>query len=71
MGLLDRFKREPTIRVHMLLSVDEFPAGENFDLPVEVADRFIIRHYAEGELSREYTTEERNAMHANSQVVSV
>jgi hypothetical protein len=71
MGLLDLFRSEPTIRVHMLLSVDEFPAGENFDLPVEVADRFIIRNYAVGELSREYTAEERNAMHANSQVVSV
>jgi hypothetical protein len=71
MGLRDMFRREPTLRVHMLLSVDEFPAGESFDLPVEVADRFIIRGYAEGELSREYSAEERNAMHSNSQVVSV
>ncbi len=55
----------------MRVSVDEFPAGERFDLPVEVADRFIIRGYAEGELSREYDADERNAMHANSQVVGV
>ena len=71
MGLMDRFRREPTLRVHMIVSVDEFPAGENFDLPVEVADRFIIRGYAEGFLSREYSAEERNAMHSNSQVVSI
>ena len=71
MGLLDRFRREPTSRVLMRVSVDEFPAGEQFDLPVEVADRFIIRGYAEGELSREYDADERNAMHANSQVVGV
>lgn len=71
MSLFDKFRREPTIRVHMLVSVDEFPAGENFDLPVDVADRFIIRHYATGDLSREYTAEEKNAMHANSQVVGV
>jgi hypothetical protein len=71
MGLRDWFRREPTSRVRMILSVDEWPAGEQFDLPVEVADRFIIRGYAEGELSREYSPAEQNAMHANSQTVGV
>jgi len=71
MGLLDMFRREPTSRVKMALSVDEFPAGEQFDLPVELADRFIIRGYAEGILSREYTPEEKSALHANHQVVGV
>jgi hypothetical protein len=71
MGLLDLFKREPTSRVTMILSVDQFPAGESFDLPVEVADRFIIRGYATGDLSREYTPEEQSALHRNHQVVNV
>jgi len=71
MSLRDMFRREPTSRVRMILSVDEYPAGEQFDLPVEVSDRFIIRGYAEGFLSRDYTADERNAMHSNSQVVSV
>jgi hypothetical protein len=71
MGFFDLFKREPTARVLMLLSVDQFPAGESFDLPVEVADRFIIRGYASGELSREYSEEELVALHRNHQVVNI
>ena len=71
MGLIDRFRREPTTRVHMLLSVDEFTAGENYDIPVEVADRFIIRRYAEGNLSREYSAEEQAVLHQNHQTVSI
>lgn len=71
MSLLERFRREPHSRVRMLVSVDEFPAGEQFDIPAEVADRFIIRGYATGVLSREYSAEESAALHANHQIVSV
>jgi phosphoribosylaminoimidazole-succinocarboxamide synthase len=70
MGLMDRFRREPVSRVHMVNSVDQFVAGEQYDIPVEVADRFIIRGYATGSLSREYSAEEHSALHANHQVVS-
>lgn len=71
MGLTAMFRREPRTRVRMLLSVDEFVAGECYDISVEVADRFIIRNYAEGQLSREYSADEQSAMHANHQVVQV
>jgi phosphoribosylaminoimidazole-succinocarboxamide synthase len=54
----------------MLLSVDEYVAGELYDIPVEVADRFIIRGYATGDLSREYSPEERTLLHQNHQVVT-
>jgi hypothetical protein len=70
-GLLNHFRREPVARVHMVNSVDEFVAGESYDIPVEVADRFIIRGYATGQLSREYSPEEHAALHANHQVVSI
>lgn len=71
MSLLDLFRREPHSRVRMLVSVDEFPAGEQFDIPVEAADRFIIRGYATGILSREYGPEESAAMHSNHQIVGL
>lgn len=71
MGLLQHFKREPVTRVRMVNSVDEFVAGEQYDIPVEVADRFIVRGYAEGSLSRDYSEDERAALHANHQVVNV
>jgi hypothetical protein len=70
-GLLDLFRREPHSRVLMVLSVDQFAAGESYDIPAPVADRFIIRGYAQGQLSREYSPEERAALHSNHQVVNV
>lgn len=71
MGLLEMFKREPTSRVRMILSVDEFVAGQVYDIPVEVADRFIVRGYAAGTMSRVYSPEELSRMHANHQVVTL
>lgn len=63
---------EPTIRVTMVVSVDsEHVAGETYDLPVALAERYIIREYAIGELSREYTREEQNAINSSHQVVSL
>jgi hypothetical protein len=71
MGLFDRFRREPVARVRMVLSVGEFPAGEQFDVPVPVADQWIARGYAEGNLSREFTSEELAELRANVQVVKL
>ena len=63
--------REAHSRVTMIASVDEFVAGETYDIPVPLADRFIVRGYANGSLSREFSADERAALKANAQVVSV
>ena len=72
MGLIDRFRREPRSRVRMLLSVGEHEAGEAYDVPVPVADRWIARGYAEGDMSRHYAPEELAALRGNdTQVVKL
>lgn len=71
MGLLDRFRGEPTSRVHMVASVDQYVAGEQYDIPVGLADRFIVRGYAEGRLSREFSESEIHALSVNAQTVGV
>ena len=45
--------------VKMINSVGEYVAGERYNLKAEEADRFIIIGYADGELDREITDEER------------
>jgi len=55
--------------VTMVNSVGELVAGEEAELPDEEADRFIVLGYAEGELSREYSDEERQALAARNQRV--
>jgi hypothetical protein len=57
--------------VRMINSVDIHVAGEEADLDPETADRFILLGYAEGELSREFTDEERDELTGGSQEVSV
>jgi len=42
----------------MINSVDEYVAGEEYDLDDEVSDRFIALGYAEGEYSREIGEDE-------------
>lgn len=73
MGLLERLgiRSSDNTRVKMLVSVDSHVAGEQYDLPKELSDRYIIRGYAEGDLSRPYDAEERQAMAVNSQVVGL
>ncbi len=74
MGLFRRLLGQPdapTARVVMIASVDQHVAGEKYDLPIEVADRFIIRGYAEGNLSREFSEDEIVALKGNGQTVSV
>lgn len=71
--MLSMFRRKggPVARVAMVVSVDEFVAGEKYDVPVELADRFILRGYATGDLSREYTPDEAQAHRSNVQVIGL
>jgi hypothetical protein len=57
--------------VHMINSVDEHVAGVAIELPDELADRFILLGYASGELSREYSDNEKAAIQDTHQVVSL
>ena len=59
------------MHVRMINSVDDFVAGEEYDLDDETSDRFIVAGYAEGDLSRDYPDEERNEMLGIHQAVSV
>jgi hypothetical protein len=69
LGLLDSFKRGS--KVLMVCSVDEYVAGESYVLDAELADRFIARGYATGDLSRPYTAEELASLKTSTQVVSL
>jgi hypothetical protein len=55
--------------VTMINSVDEHFSGEEVDLPDELADLFIIKGYAEGQLSRDYDESERVEILADQQTV--
>jgi len=57
--------------VTMLNSVDENVAGSEIDLPDDLADYFIIKGYAEGQLSRDYTDVERTEILTGHQVVKL
>jgi len=59
----------PTVR--MRNSVGEHVAGEEVELDDEQADRFILLGYAEGELSREYSDDERDELRSSHQEVNV
>lgn len=75
MGLLDKLRKESRSRVLMVHSVTgpglDLVAGEKYDLPVSVADEFIVKGYAEGTLTREYTADEITELHAQRQVVGL
>jgi len=71
MGLFDRFRGEPRARVRMIVSVGDHVAGEQYDLPVTLADRYVVRGYAEGALSRMYSEDEMTLLRGNPQVVSL
>jgi len=57
--------------VLMTKSVGDLPAGKRVKLDRELADEFIVKEYAEGDLSREYTAEERVALRGPTQIVSL
>jgi len=56
--------------VQMINSVDEHVAGTEIDLPAELADLFILKGYAAGELSRDYEQGERAEILKDHQTVS-
>jgi hypothetical protein len=70
--LFNPFRRNKR-RVLMLVSVGEHPAGTVTFLPTAIADRFVARGYAAGELSRPFNEQELNELRSNppSQTVSV
>lgn len=56
----------------MINSVGDYEAGKEIELPDDLADRFLILGYADGsDLSRVYTDEEKEAILATNQEVSV
>lgn len=58
-------------KVRMIHSVGEHVAGEEVELSEEEANRFIVLGYAEGELSREFSDDDREAILATRQEVNV
>ena len=59
------------MRVKMVNSVDEYVAGEEYDLDDETSDRFVMLGYADGTLSRDYSLEELAAERAKHQSVAI
>jgi hypothetical protein len=58
--------------VTMKVSVGNEPplvAGETYQLPDEFADGLILKGYADGVLSKEYTEEEAQALRGPTQTV--
>ena len=47
----------------------EYLSGRTYFVQPEVADEWIIKDYAEGKLSREYTNDERLALLATMQTI--
>jgi hypothetical protein len=57
--------------VTMINSVGEYEAGKKYNLEREQAEHFVIAGYAEGELDREVTEEERKRVRDRNQEVSL
>lgn len=58
-------------KVHMVLSVGEHEAGKSYRLPKALADQYIVKGYAEGNLSRAYSDEERQLLMGPTQVITI
>ena len=56
-------------RVLMIVSVGSYEAGKRYRLPVALADSYIVKGYAEGDLSRVFTDDELNTLRGQVQVV--
>ena len=59
----------PMSEVTMTCSVDSHVAGDTYDIPAEQADSYILRGYATGNLSRDYTDFEVRAANSDTQKV--
>lgn len=57
--------------VTMINSVGEYVAGKKYNLEKEEAERFIVNGYADGELDREITDEEREQIRGGNQEVGL
>jgi hypothetical protein len=58
-------------QVRMVNSVGDYVAGQDYELDEDTADRFITLGWAEGELSREISTEEQEQMRGEEQQVGL
>ena len=56
-------------RVSMLVSVGSHVAGREYRLSADLADSYIIKGYAEGVLSRDFSNDELNALRGQVQIV--
>jgi hypothetical protein len=56
-------------RVLMLASVGNHVAGRKYWLPKLLADKWIVRGYAEGKLSKEYQPQDVAALKSNVQPI--
>jgi hypothetical protein len=59
------------MKVTMINSVGEYVAGKSYNLKKEEAERFVIAGYAEGDLGREITPEERERVRGANQEVGL
>lgn len=57
--------------ITMVASVDQYIAGELYDIPSEKADDFILKGYATGSLSREYSPSEKADKLALNQIAGM
>lgn len=74
MGLLSFLKKKETTpsdtsKVRMQVSIGNYEAGVVYDIHNSLADDYIIKNYALGTLTREYTEQEKEAKLANNQVL--
>jgi hypothetical protein len=66
-NMLKRLRRGS--KVTMIASVGSYEAGLSYRLPAALADEYIAKGYAEGELSRPMEHAEINALRSTVQVV--
>lgn len=59
------------MKVTMINSVGEYVAGKSYNLKKEEAEHFVINGYAEGDLEREVTDEERERVRGKNQEVGL
>ena len=70
-NLIDRLRSRRRVLMTSSVAGDGFDleAGKSYSLSPELADRMIIRGYAEGELSRAHSADEVAGIHAGHQRV--
>ena len=57
--------------VTMINSVGEYVAGKKYNLEKEEAEHFVVAGYAEGDLGREISDEEREQVKGRQQQVTL